>query len=131
MADLLAYYRTAAVYSQRGQCMLMLCALGELDLALLSIHVIILVIIVKPPTALSIIILQLQSKLISEGVAAAGSTKQLLLVSRICVVGLVSLHRKRSAQAGLPVTTSPCSPLKAGWLECRWTPCILGMDEGA
>ena len=74
----------------------MLGALGRLDLALLSVHVIIVIVIVKAAAAALVIVLQLQAKLVSQGVAAPCSPKELLLVPRVCIIGLVPLHCKHA-----------------------------------
>jgi len=68
--------------------------LRQLDLAFLSVHIIILVVIViiKAAAASLVIILQLQPKLISQGIPTPSSPKELLLISCVCIIGLVSLH---------------------------------------
>ena len=72
----------------------MLGMLRQLDLALLSICalVFVLIVIVKAAAALLVVVLQLQPKLVPQGVAAPGSAKQLLLVPGVCISRLIALH---------------------------------------
>ena len=73
----------------------MLSTLCQLDFTLLSVCVLVFVIvIVKAAAALIVVVLQLQPKLVSQGVAAPGSAKQLLLISGVCINRLVALHPK-------------------------------------
>ncbi len=66
-----------------------------LNLALLSICVLVfVVVIVKAAAALVVVVLQLQPELVSQGVAAPRSAKELLLVPGVCVSRLVALHPK-------------------------------------
>ena len=66
-----------------------------LNLALLSICVLVfVVVIVKAAAALVVVVLQLQPKLVSQGVAAPRSAKELLLVPGVCVSRLAALHPK-------------------------------------